>query len=187
MAILRKSLAAVIILVTTVSFLLSCGITSRYRMDLYVSDDAVTKKVDVEQTQYVESAVISDPFSDNNNLITGEGNVAVVTVGTRWNPEDAGDDFKLMGFDQYWRCRLYVQLPQPVTAVKADLNEASYFQVLGQYDIAAEDKIFLAREGSYSVDSVTSKHVFMTIDGRYVNRDNRALAFSGQFKVRSSE
>ncbi len=110
MSIFNKLHSPVIILTIIACLLCSCGVTSRYRLDLFVSEHDVTKKVDVEQTQFVADAVIGDPFSDNN-LVSGQGNVAVLTVGTRWNPKDVSEDFKLMGFDQYWRCRLYIELP----------------------------------------------------------------------------
>lgn len=162
--------------------LASCGVTSRYRLDLFVSSAEEQKKVNVEQTEFVKAAVLSDPFQEHK-YSPGSGNVAVVTVGTRWNPQDT-ERFRLFGFDEYWRCRLYLQLPEPLEAGRIGLDGKSFLQLMGKYDLSAEEKIFLPDSGFCSVDSVNSKNVFLSIGGQYLNNSREPLAFTGQFKIK---
>ena len=181
---LRKSSPA-ITLMLILPLILSCGITSRYRLDLFVQSEEMEKKVDVESTQFVKDAVLSDPFQDVK-YVGGDGDVAVVTVGTRWNPHD-NDRFTLLGFDEYWRCRIFLQLPDDSQPGQLGLHGASFLQLLGHYQLPPEEKIFLPKQGSVVVDSVTSDNVFVTIDAVYASEADRSVKFTGQFKVKSSD
>ncbi|UCE25175.1 MAG: hypothetical protein JSU74_03780 [Candidatus Zixiibacteriota bacterium] len=172
-------------LVTIVSLLVACGITSRYRLDLFVASEDARKKVDVEQTEFVRDAALGDPFGDYKYL-EGDASVAVITVTTRWDRLET-ERFRLLGFDEYWRCRLFLELPQPLQEGQIVLEGSSFLQLMGRYDVEAGDKIFLPVEGSCAIDSVTSKNVFFSIEGKYANRKEEPLEFSGQFKVKNAE
>lgn len=173
------------IVVAGLCLLSACGVTSRYRMDLFVASEDVQRKVDVEQTEFVHGAVLSDPYQDIK-YAPGTGNVAVATVGTRWTPQET-KRFRLLGFDEYWRCRLYLELPEPLAAGARQLNENSFLQLMGRYDLDLQDKVFFPDSGSFSIDSVGSNAVFISIGGKYLNRSHEPLEFSGQFKVKRTD
>ncbi|UCD65051.1 MAG: hypothetical protein JSW34_06370, partial [Candidatus Zixiibacteriota bacterium] len=111
-----KAAAAVSLLVV----LSSCGLVSRYRLDLFVSSGDTHRKVAVEHTQFVKDAVLGDPYGESK-MVAGEGHVAVVTVGTRWDSQES-KRFTLLGFDQYWRCRIYLQLSADLGAGRVSLE-----------------------------------------------------------------
>jgi len=163
----------------------ACGVTSRYRLDLFVASEDARRKVDVEQTEFVQGAVLADPFLDIK-YAPGAANVAVATVGTRWDAQET-TRFRLLGFDQYWRCRLYLELPEPLEAGERQLSDNSFLQLMGRYDLDPEDKIFHPESGTFSIDSVGSKEVYISIGGRYLNRSHEPLEFTGQFKVKRTD
>ena len=185
MNIQRTVFTVAALFVVALSLLSACGVTSRYRLDLFVAAEDIRKQVDVEQSKFVKNAALGNPY-DDYKYVEGSANVAVVTVGTRWTKQQTGD-FRLFGFDEYWRCRLFLEVPEPVNAGEFQLQEKSFLQLMGRYDIEAEDKIFLPSDGSMSVDSVTSKNVFFSINGKYLNRSKEPLEFSGKFKVKRSD
>ncbi len=185
MNIQRTVFTVAALFVVALSLLSACGVTSRYRLDLFVAAEDARKQVNVEQTQFVKNAVLSDPFNDNK-YVEGSANVAVVTVGTRWDKQQT-ENFRLLGFDEYWRCRLFLEISEPVSSGEVRLENRSFLQLMGKYDIEAEDKIFLPSDGSVSVDSVNSKNVFFSINGKYLNRSKEPLEFSGQFKIKRTD
>ncbi len=169
-------------LVVSLGLLLACGVTSRYRLDLFVASEDAQRKVEVEQTEFVHGAVLADPYQDVK-YAQGAGNVAVATVGTRWSAQET-TRFRLLGFDEYWRCRLYLELPEPLVAGERQLNENSFLQLMGRYDLDREDKVFFPESGSFAIDSVSSRAVYISIGGKYFNRSHEPLEFTGQFKVK---
>ena len=160
----------------------SCGVTSRYRLDLFVASEDVRKKVNVENTEIYPNSELGDPYLEYK-INDGNGHVAVVTVAARWSQLET-ERFRLLDFDEYWRCKLFVELSGPLASGPLNFEEHSFLQLMGRYDVSAEDKIFLPAEGAFAVDSVTSKSIFFTIDGKYANRLNESLEFSGQFKIK---
>ena len=168
-------------LLLIVIFAASCGVTSRYRLDLFVASEDVRKKVSVEEAEIITGSALGDPYQDYK-IDPGEASVAVMTVSARWSQQET-ERFRLLDFDEYWRCKLYVELEEPLAAGVIDLQDKSFLQLMGRYDVSAEDKIFLPSTGSCTVDSVNSKAVFFSIEGKYANRVNEPLEFSGQFKI----
>jgi len=159
--------------------------TSRYRLDLYLSTEGHTKKVKVENTELLTNSALNDPYA-REKTITGELNTAVITTGARWRqPEDKR--VFMLGFDEYLRCRVYIQLPLTLIADTIDLQGNSFVHLLGRYDLPAESKIFLPASGTFVIDSVTPKNLFGTINGSYENRSGTSLAFDGQFKMRIND
>jgi hypothetical protein len=67
------------------------------------------------------------------------------------------------------------------------LVDRSFVQVLGRYEMPAEEKIFLADTGNLAIDSLTTTHLFASIDATYRNREGKPLSYSGQFKVRIAD
>ncbi|UCG61460.1 MAG: hypothetical protein JSV52_14255 [Candidatus Zixiibacteriota bacterium] len=181
----RRVYSATLLIIAVLCLLSACGVTSRYRLDLFVTAEDIQKKVNVEEAQISANATLADPYQDYK-VDSGNGNVAVVTVTTRWSQRET-ERFRLLGFDEFWRCKLFLELTEPIEAGELDLAEHSFLQLMGRYDISAEDKIFLPSSGSCVVDSINSKSVFFTIDGRFVNRVEEPLEFSGRFKVKRSD
>ncbi len=158
---------------------------SRYHLNLFMTAEGLKKKVKVEQTELIPGSQLRDPFADRK-VMAGSASILVITTGTRWRqPKDTR--VFMFAFDEYLKCRIYVQLPAALTADSIDLLNNSFVHLLGRYDLPAEDKIFPADSGVLVVDSVTSKNLFGTIHGRYKNRSASTLHFDGRFKVRITD
>jgi hypothetical protein len=164
--------------------LITLGCSSRYRLDLYLTAEEYTRKVKVEQTEFVPNSRLNDPYQEEK-VLTGDANTAIITTGTRWRRPGDNRTF-MFDFDEYLKCRLYVQLPQAIKADTIALENNSFVHLLGRYELPPEAKIFLPVAGSLIVDSSTVEEFFATIDGHYENRDGVPLEFEGQFKVKTA-
>ena len=162
--------------------MLVLGCASRYRLDLYMMAEGHRKKVKIEGTEFIRGSQLNDPYADQK-VVVGSLSTVVVTTGTRWRQSEDKRVF-MFGFDEYLKCLIYVQLPPVPGKDTIGLPGNSFVHVLGRYDLPAEDKIFLADSGAFFVDSVTSKNLFGTIQGRYKNRSASTLHYDGRFKVR---
>ncbi len=161
-------------------FLFGCA--SRYRLNLYITSEGVTKKVEVEKTEFLVGSALNDPYAQEKT-VADSSNTVVVTTGARWQKPVDKRVF-MFGFDEYLRCRIYIQLPPTPVADTIDLQSHSFVHVLGRYDLPAADKIFLPSSGVFIVDSITTKDLFGAIHGIYKNSSGAPLAFEGQFKVK---
>ena len=168
-----------------VGLVLLFGCASRYRLDLYMTSEGARKKVKVEKAELLAGSALNDPYA-RQKTIDGIATTAIITTGARWHqPEDKR--VFMLGFDEYLRCRIYIQLPQTPVADTIDLPGNSFVHLLGRYDLPTESKIFLPVSGTFVVDSVTSKNLFGTIHGQYENRSGTPLDFDGQFKVKITD
>jgi len=168
-----------------VGVILAFGCVSRYRLDLYLTSEGSQKKVRVEKAELLVGSALNDPYA-RQKIISGSSSTAVITTGVRWQqPEDKR--VFMLGFDEYLRCRIYLQLPQAPAADTIDLPGRSFVCLLGRYDLPPESKVFLPASGTFIVDSVTAKNLFGTIHGRYENSDGTPLGFDGQFKVKITD
>lgn len=158
------------------------GCSSRYRLDLHLTSEGYRKKVKVEEATFLYDTALNDPYA-RQKTITGDASTLIVTTGTRRQQPDDKRVFAL-GFDEYLRCRLYLQLPPMPVAGTVELPGNSFVHLLGRFDVAAESKIFLPESGTFVVDSITSKHLFVTIHALYRNDSGAPLQYDGQFKVR---
>ena len=173
------------VLITTAVLLaiafLSAACASRYRLDLYLTLEESRQSISVEATQFVMDAAIGNPYGDDK-VEVGPGNVAVVTIGTR-GVRVEGHRWSALGFDEYFRCQIYLQVhPRP----KRDsliLVDRSLVHILGRYELPIEERVFLPREGYYIVDSVTDRSIFFTIDGSFANKTGDQIEFDGRFQV----
>lgn len=165
--------------------LLLLGCSSRYRLELFLRHQQQMKKVDLEGTQYLRDVRIADPFQPDR-LAPGSSSVAVATYGTRWN-ENGRVQFAVFGWDEQMRCNLLLELPQMPQPDSFDLVDRSVVQLLGHYDWSPKRRIFLPQSGYFTLDSVTSKHLFFTIEGNFQNPQGEDLQLSGRFKVRASQ
>jgi len=164
-----------------VTVLLGLACASRYRLDLYMTLDEARRHMKVESTQYVLDAVIGSPYAEDK-VEVGDGSVAVATFGTRVKPAEK-NKWRALSFDEYFRCQVYVQvgpIPEPDSS---NLVSHSLLYVIGRYERPIEQRSFLPREGYYSIDSVTSTTIYLTIDGAYTNQAGEELLVDGQFSV----
>jgi hypothetical protein len=158
------------------------GCASRYRLDLYMTSEGATRKVKIEKAELLDGSALNDPYA-RQKTIDGIATTVIITTGARWHQPKDKRVF-MLGFDEYLKCRIYIQLPQTPAADTIDLRGNSFVHLLGRYDLPAESKIFLPVLGTFVVDSVTSKNLFGTINGRYENRSGAPLGFDGQLKVK---
>lgn len=158
------------------------GCPSRYRLDLFVINNNINKKVKVAQTRFFENTSISNPFADSK-LIAGESNTAILTTTTRWK-KGKTDISMIISFDEYWKAHLYLQLPHTMKTGKYEIEHKSFVQILGQYDIDPKEKIFLPTSGFYTIDSLISKKAFISISCDYKNSAGKSLGFNGKFKLK---
>ncbi len=156
------------------------GCASRYRLDMFIALDETRKKVDVENTAYVMDAVLGDPMAENK-IVPGDGNVGTITVGTRWKAAGKAE-LSLIGFDEYLRMQIYLELPPMPKPDSLPLPGNSVAQMLGHYDQSPAQRAFLAKDGFYRIDSVRSREVFVTLRGDYANNLGKTVSFDGQFR-----
>lgn len=186
MSIITRPKYQLLILSGVVLFLAAGACSSRYRLNLAVTTEGIRKDFKVEQTQFVTGGVLADPYSDPK-VATGDGNAVVLTLGTRWDkPLPTGQTIKLVSFDEYLRMRLYLGLPAVLEPGLFETEGRSFVQLLERYDWSPEARMFVARGGFFTVDSVVSKMIFVTIDNRYQNQAGDSLNVSGQFKLKIS-
>ena len=159
--------------------------SSRYRLDLHMVFDDERQNVKVEQTQYVLDAALGDAVTDQR-VVAGDGNVAIITAATRGKALAKGK-MSVFQFDEYFRCRVYLELPSPPKTGTRDLKGNSFVQILGRYDQSAEEKIFLPVSGSFAVDSVATDNLYMSINGMFRNRSDIPLELDGRLKLKVSE
>ncbi len=176
----EKTTCAVVCLVTLAALLTACS--SRYRLDLNMTIGEESRKVKVEQTQYVMDADLGDPLADTR-VRAGQGNVAVVTVGTRARRAE-GDHLRFLSFDEYLRCQVYMQLPPMPRPDTIQLPDNSFVYLLGRYEWPVQEKVFMPVSGFLVVDSAFSDRVFISLDGEYHNPSGATLAFDGRMKIK---
>ncbi len=170
----------ILVLFLATTFLAACA--SRYRRDLFLVQGEKQNKVKVEKTEYVIDGILGTPL-DRDKIVAGPGNCVILTTGSRG--EVSGEDEPgLVDYNQYLRYKIFLQLPSRLQLGKLPLENNSFVQLLGYYELAAEEKMFLARSGEFSVDSLTDKHLFGSMDGTYRNNLNKPVTFRGEFKIK---
>lgn len=175
----NKRFTAILIAVITA---VALGCASRYRLDLYLTTADGSRKVKVEGTEFVRDAVLNDPLSDRK-LMTGEGNCVILNV-TKRGDRLAVDDANILGFDEYFRCRVYIQLPTEPEPGSVELLNNSFAHILGRFELPTEAKIFMPDSGRMVIDSLTRKYLYATIDGNYRSHLSEPLSINGRFKVK---
>lgn len=167
------------------SLLLLFACTSRYRLDLKLIQGEQSYTTTVESSQYVLNAALSDPYGATK-WEGGDDNVAILGLSVKGRPF-MKEEAKFV-LDNQLRCRLYLQLPSEYTTEVVSLPEASFLQVLGQYDWPADETIFPATGGAARIDSVANSRMFLTLlDARFANPAGRKLALYGQLKFKITE
>ncbi len=157
------------------------GCASRYRLEMFLTADETRRKMKVEGTEYIANALIN-PTADEKTS-AGPGNCIMLILGTR-GERGKTPQYSAISYDEYLLYRLYLQLPAEPKPSAIPLIGNSFVQLIGRYDQPAEAKLFLPEFGTLVIDSVTSKHLYGTIDGRFNNTQGEPLAVDGKFKVK---
>ena len=162
--------------------LMSSSCTSRLRIDLYLTLDEARSRVKVESQEYIEKSQLNDALADNK-IIPGDNACIVFETGTRGIQVETSSS-NLFGYDEYLRCRVYLELIPPHKAGLLELTKKSFVQVMGRFDKSAETKIFTFEGGSMLIDSVVGKHIYMSFDAVFQNSSQKQLRLDGQAKLK---
>ena len=171
-----------LLITSTLVGLTICGCASRYRLEFYMDADNARRRLKVEQTQYLLNAHLGDPF-DDQKVISGEGKCLVLLASARGERIDIPAS-GVLGFDEYLKVRLFVELTDPVKPGAFDLKARSFAQMLGRYNLSPEDKIFLPDSGRMVIDSIAKEHLYASLNGKFVNSSGTPIRFDGQFRAR---
>jgi hypothetical protein len=164
------------------SSLLVPGCASRYRIELFLTQNSQRTEVKVEKSEYLIGTVLGDP-SSQDKVSPGDGNCLVIITGSRGRTLDAKAE-DLVSFDRYNRFRIFLQLPSVITPDTLPLEGNSFVQQLGRYEVEVENKMYFPIEGTAVVDSLSGNRLFGGIDGRFQNKLQESVVFQGQFKVK---
>jgi len=173
-----------ITVVAAIALLLLAGAcASRYRTNLYLLRGESRQKVDIEGTQYVMDAVLGSPYEENR-LVRGDGNCVIIATGSRGERlETTVTD--IVAWDRYVRFEIYLQLPPTLRAEVLPLRNNAFAYLLGYFDRPIEQKVYLGREGTLTIDSLSGRNLFLTIAGRFENSVADTLGFEGRFKIKT--
>jgi hypothetical protein len=163
-----------------IALLGSC--TSRYRLDLYVTEEGKARRVDVSETQYAKGFVLADVSSDQQ-MVPGLGNCLVLMASTRTRRDDAPREGAL-SFDEFTRYRIWVELPPVVKPGAYPLPGKSFVYVLGRYDQPTGSKLFPANSGAITVDSLAGGRIYATLVGEFRNASAKPVSVKGQFRAK---
>ncbi len=177
---MKKSIINTSILLIVTLIIASCA--SRYKLELHLTTEDFQSNVKVKSTDFVLDAILNNPMNDNK-IRSGNGNVAILTVETRGLKYNRKME-NVLTFDEYFRSRLYLQLPEPLTTDTIKLRGNSFVHLLGRYDWKPSDKIFMPINGMLVIDSINNKNFFGSINGRFENSSKYPFEFSGKFKVK---
>ena len=165
--------------------MLAAACTSRYRLDLFLTEGDTRTKVKVEKTEFMAGAVLGDPMS-RDKVEPGDGNCLVLITGSRGRAVDT-ETSSLVTYDRYVRYRLFVQLAATVEVGPTTLKDNSLLQMMGRYELDAEDKLYYPTGGEMIVDSLAGNKLFGAIDGRFENSKGETVALEGRFKAKISD
>ncbi len=162
--------------------LVIAGCVSRYRVDLYMLRGEERKKVDVEETAYAADSRLNDPIADPK-VIPGTSSTIMISIGTRGGTSGGKD--LVLGFDEYLKYRIYVELPARPAPGSIDLVGHSFVQLLMRYELPPAQKIFLPQSGSFVVDSLKGSDLYATLNkGVWKNSVDTTVAFEGELKIK---
>ena len=162
---------------------LSVACTSRLSINLYLTLDDDRSKVKIENQDYFNDTELSDPRAENK-IVSGDNACVVFETGTRGIRVETTNS-NLFGYDEYLRCRVFVELTDPPSEGLVDLIDKSFVQVLGRFEQTSEKKIFTYSDGSIMIDSVVSNKVYMAFDANYQNSSKERLRLDGQIKIKT--
>lgn len=156
--------------------------TSRYRLDLYMTEDRGRKAADINGSKFV---VASDfgVYDNQIELRKSASNTLILTASTNWKPTDRKTE-EVLAFDKITRYDIYFNIPEPVTPGKIELKDNSVALLTGNYDRAPAQKLYYPEKGTLVIDSVSKSYIFATFNGSYRNIDKQPVSFDGKFKAK---
>ena len=155
-----------------------CG--TKYSRDLYLTTGEERRKMSVDQTEYLIGAELSDPYA-LQKVTSSRKNTVVVTSSTRGERVKTEFIQDFLQFDETLVSKLFIELPPQPKPDTISLLGQSMVQVLGRYEQSPESKIFLPKEGTFVIDSLTDDKLYGTISGRYENTPGQSLWMDGHF------
>ncbi len=161
-------------------FISACS--SRYRLDLYLTAQEERGRAKIETTELVKAAALGE-IDTEISLIPGNGDVAIVTTGRRGKLLKKGSQYAL-AFDEHLRVKLYLELPLDLHKAQYPMIDNSCAQLLGNFEMPPEQKIFGPVDGQFSIDSLKGSMLYLTVDGRFENKEKQVIELDGQFKMR---
>ena len=168
------------VLVLAAGLTVACA--SRYRLDLYIVAENTRKRVAVERAELLRGQVLGDPLSEYA-VLQGAGNLLLMETGTRWRTV-LRESPEVFGFDEYLRCRLYVQLAPDTLLQRVHIRRDNAFaQVLGRYDLPRSRRTYLGDTGIVTLDSLAAGALYGTMEAVFRNDVGDSLVFSGRFRV----
>ncbi|RKX26034.1 MAG: hypothetical protein DRP45_04540 [Candidatus Zixiibacteriota bacterium] len=176
-----KRIHAVVSVVVVLLFTMA-ACTSRYRLDLFVEHGEFKKRIKVEKTKYMNGGVLSSPWADRK-IVNGPGNCVVLITGARGHRIKSAS-YDLMEYDRYIKYKIFLQMPSRLAPGVLPLKNNSFVQLMGQFELEPEKKMFIAQEGTLTIDSLAGKRLFGTIDGMFANKQGESVLLEGQFKVK---
>lgn len=166
---------------SAVLLLLNC--TSRLRLNLQVTDEGATRRVNVDQTQFAPRTILGGSISESQ-LRSGEGNCVIILASTRSKMQSPSGRYDVLRYDEVLRYRVFLQLPSKLAVGNWPLGGHSLVQIMGRYELTEEDKSFAESSGTMAIDSLAGKRAFMSVDGEFKNPSGATLVVKGQFKVK---
>ncbi len=170
------------ILVVSLLLFLTFGCTSRYRLDLFVTDEGSRGNAKVLQREFIVGSQLADPYADVK-VVPGTGNTIVVTMNRR-GQRHATEYGSVLGYDESLRYRLYVHLPGEPSPQTIPLAENSFVNLVGRYDLPAESKIYRPTSGEMVIDSISKGHLFATVNAQFANSAGAAITLDGRVKLK---
>lgn len=162
---------------------LSAACTSRYRLELFMGIEGEQTRVRIESARFVPNTRLGTPFSDRK-LLPGETATVLVRMSVRGATLPHALLSNALQFDENLQSDLYLELDQPPAAGSWPLANRSFVQVLGRFDRPLEEKIFMPDDfGSATLDSVTTKYLFISVRGTYVSQAGQHLNLTGSVRV----
>jgi len=164
--------------------ILSAACTSRYRLDLLMAvEKEAPGKVKVVSARCLPHTRLGSPATDRK-LLPGDRTALVIRTSARGETLPFSPLAKALQFDENIQTELYLEIDEPPAAGNWTLEGRSFVQVLGRFDRPAEEKLFLPEpQGWVAVDSVTTKHLYVSLLGEYRNHVGQLLTFDGKVRI----
>jgi len=174
--------AGLLVLAVTALAVAIGGCVSRYRMDLFMVHGENRQKVDIEATAYVIDTRLNDPLAENKLGPSTTSSTVTISVGTRGTQTDKD---LVLGFDEYLKYRIFIEIPTPLTPGPVELAGHSFVQMLKRYELPPEQKLYKPVSGRFVVDSVRESDLYASLqDGLWKNSIDSTVAFEGRLKIK---
>lgn len=177
------------------ALLLLAACASRYQMNVWLVNEPrpgvyERAKIDVEETNFAPNTRLNGHL-ETPNVLPGDRSTVIISLGMRGESLDRTGMDLALGFDQYLKYRIYLELP-PSPITRSDtvaLAENSFVRLMKFYELPPQEKTFLpvGETGAFIIDSIASGDLFGTFhDAFWENASGKRLGFEGRvkFKIR---